>query len=427
MTKGIDYNDRFPLGRIFLALDNPRHEPAKSEAEAIAELCNKEDVLPLARDIAKHGLNPLERFGLIAKPRNRGGGPPTYHVFEGNRRMCALKLLNDPELAPQNYKKKFAEIAETAEYAFSSVPVAIFQDQETVDHWLERIHNGPQGGIGRLNWDADQKQRHYGGSKNRTGLALIDYAAGRGMITVDERAGKLTTVQRFVGNAAFKEQLGLDTSGPDGFARTRPKGEFDKLVKTFMRDLVEGSKVNSRMNSDKIKLYARSLAGGASTRRVEPEALETTPSRKKAKSKPVKPAKASHVEYEPDIGEALKKLRSEKLRSLYHSIATLDLEEHTPICSVGVWAFFETLTALAGRNESTDFCSYLSKQKLRDYGFAGDVTAYRAALERIKEYGNTTKHHPIAGTFNGDALNNDMRALTPVLLKIIEEAATKVR
>jgi hypothetical protein len=58
--------DPVPVGRIFLDLDNPRHVPFTSEDEVIEYLCDKEDVWPLARDITNIGLNPLERFALVA-------------------------------------------------------------------------------------------------------------------------------------------------------------------------------------------------------------------------------------------------------------------------------------------------------------------------------------------------------------------------
>ncbi len=91
--------DAVPVSRFFLSLDNPRHVPFDNEAKTIDYLCNKEDVYQLARDIARHGLNPLERFALI---------PVSNHV--------------------------------------SGV---VFKEKDSVNLWLERIHSGPQRGIGR--------------------------------------------------------------------------------------------------------------------------------------------------------------------------------------------------------------------------------------------------------------------------------------
>ena len=97
-----------PVERIFLDLSNPRHEPYKTEAEVIEYLCREEQVYSLARDIAKIGINPLEICAVI--PVNKKSArTQLFVVAEGNRRMCALKLLDDPDLAPAKYRKRFRE------------------------------------------------------------------------------------------------------------------------------------------------------------------------------------------------------------------------------------------------------------------------------------------------------------------------------
>jgi hypothetical protein len=421
-----------PVGRIFLALNNPRHQVFDTEEQVINRLCEKEDILPLARDIAKHGLNPLERFALVPSGRQKTGTPTNYYSAEGNRRLCALKLLSDPERAPAKLRKAFQKLSDTSAVPVKSVPAAVFKDEESVNLWLDRIHNGPQGGIGRKSWDSDQKQRFDGGSKNRPALSILDYAQNEGMINSEEREGKLTTVQRFIGNDIFREALGFEQTSPEEASRTRPKPEFDLMVKRFIADLIDKKHVNSRMNKDQIVRYARTLGSlpGTTNKRIDPEPLSTGSEDQKSptgrrRKKPKKPEKARHVRYEEEIFSALKGYGNEKLMSLYHSICSVDLDPHTPLVSVGAWSFFETLTACAGRNDGTSFDSFLSKNKLQSYGIVDDMVSLRGAIERTRAYGNTTKHHPVAATFNGDQLNNDMIALKTVILKCIEEAAAK--
>ncbi|GAA0537864.1 hypothetical protein FHS83_003505 [Rhizomicrobium palustre] len=430
MPEGPKLLESVPVERIFLWLGNPRHNSVEAEAAAIARLCDKELVYPLARDIAKIGLNPLERFALVPIGKARIGGATTnYTTAEGNRRICALKLLNDPELAPANLRKSFEKLAEKSNVP-SMVSAAVFPDFESFRMWLDRIHNGLQGGIGRKDWNAEQKQRFDGGSKNKVAQALLDYAETEKFLTAEERAGKLTTVQRFVGNSVFREVIGIDQENPDSLGRTRPKKEFDVLVKRFIRDLVEGEDVNSRMNRKEIIDYARPLntLPGVSSSRVETEILLESDSDKPKKfrlKKPKTPEKATRVRYEETIYRALKSLGNEKLLSLYHSICAIELDLHTPIVAIGTWSFFETLTACAGRNDDTSIDGYFSKNKLASYGITGDTLSLRSALVRVREYGNTTKHHRIAALFNGDQLNNDIVSLKPVILKCIEEAAAK--
>lgn len=414
-----------PLGKIFLALDNPRHEPVETEGDAIERLCNDEEVYPLARDIVRHGLSPLERLALVpVDPKKRTSG--SFYVAEGNRRICALKLLADPDLAPAKLRKNFERLAEKWDSPVSSIHAPIFRDQDAVRVWLDRTHSGPQGGIGRKTWNSEQKQRFSGGSKNRLAQEVLDYAESEGMITPEERKGKLTTAQRFLNPEAFQETIGIDRSNPDGLNRTRPKDEFDAILRRFMRDLVDGTEVNSRKNKPDILQYGRQLVAmpGISTTRVDPESI--TGSQEKAKRvrrKPRKPRIARHVEYNDGIMQALRALGNEKLERLYYSITAVELVEHALLICVGTWSFFETLTAVHGRNVNTSFFDYLSKNRLSTMGFGSNTVSLRSAIGRISEFGNTTKHHPIAATFNGDQLNNDMITLRDVIVSLAASPA----
>lgn len=423
------FADNVPIERVFLALDNPRHEPVESEGEAIERLCAKEDVVPLARDIIRHGLSPLERFAMTPIGKTRTG-EPTYWVAEGNRRMCALKLLTDPDSAPPKYRKTFEKLSENWSPT-SFVDAVVFNDVDTLRTWLDRVHSGPQGGIGRKSWDADQKQRFSGISKNRLAQSVLDYAEAEKMISKEERRGKLTTAQRFLNPEIFQETLGLDRSNPDELSRTRPKAEFDTMLQRFMRDLVDGKEVHSRKNKPEIIRYGRSLAAlpSITNTRIEPEPVSGSEATQKQRTrrKPRKPQKARHVQYDDEINRSLKNLGNEKLESLYYSICAMELENHTPLVSIGVWAFFETLSGCAGKTDGTAVDAFLSKQKLTQLGFVGDdQKAIRSAIERTREYGNLTKHHRVSAAFNGDQLNNDMVTLKPVVVKLIKEAGRQV-
>ena len=417
-----------PIGSIILDLANPRHVQFSTEDEAIEYLCTKEDVWPLARDITNIGLNPLERVALIPVK----GQPGSYTMAEGNRRLCALKLLADPDRAPARLRKGFGTLA-TQKTPIKALPAVVFETDEEVCPWLERMHNGAFGGRGRKDWDADQSQRFSGSNKNKVAQGFLDYAVGEGLISEEDRKGKLTTVQRFLGIGEFREALGLDQTNPDDLARTRPKPEFDTIARRFIRDLVEGEQVNSRMNKPEIIKYARPLGSlpGVTATRPEAESISIpdvgskSPATKDARPSPRKIEKVRRIDYSDEIAAALTTLGNHKLERLYNSICTVELENHTPLVCIGVWAFMETLTACAGRHEKTSFDAFLSNQKLGDYGLTGSKTAVRGALTRTLDYGNATKHEPVAATFNGDQLNNDLAVLKTVILKCIGEAATK--
>lgn len=419
---------RVPVGRIFLDLDNPRHEPYQNEDEVIEYLCTTEHVYQLAKDIAKHGLNPLELFALIPRDGKMGKGKhQSYVAAEGNRRICAVMLLNDPDRAPAKLRKDFERLAEES-VKITEVLAVTFKDKEQVGLWLDRIHAGEQGGVGRKSWNAEQIQRHTGVNKNALAQFVLDYAQGKGLISAEDRKGKLTTVQRYLGNKLLKDALGLDSSNPDDISITRPEQDFDIILARFIADLLNGT-VNSRSNATVIEPYARSLSGmsGISGKRTEPVSLPSEPEgkagKKKLKKPPKRPTKPDSLPYEQDIADALTAIPSFKLERIYWSLCTIHLEKHTPLLCVGVWLFFECLTALAGRKDDASFESFLNKQYLQMLGLGDgkNTKSLREAIERIAAYGNTTKHHKDLAHFNGTQLANDMHAVKELICKLAEK------
>lgn len=424
--------DRLEVGldRIFLDLENPRHEPYETQGEVIDYLCKHENILPLAKDIAANGLNPIEQFALIPDT-DSGSDPATYFVAEGNRRICALKLLHDPDLAPAKVRKSFEQAAKNWG-GVSPLPCVVFEDRDAVDLWLTRIHDGEQEGMGRRKWSSDQSQRHSGSSKNKVALEILDYAENAGLISSDDRKGKLTTVSRYVTKKPVQEALGIDASNLDDIKRTKSKADFDLLLGKFLGDLQSGH-VNSRVNgADAFKAYAREVSAvqtsGADD--ISPQSLNkgtngTGGGSKRRRRVAIKSPVT--LPFEHEIMDGLKGLKSHKLTNLYDSICSVPLNPHAPLISVGMWAFFESLSAKAGRNAETDFPSFFSKSRLQNYGLStgkGDK-AISDALRRVSTSGDVTKHDGTAAMFNGDQLANDMETLKNLTIKCIEEAASK--
>lgn len=413
------------INKIALDSENPRHEVLETTQEIIDYLCKKEDVLALAKDISKHGINPLELLAVL--PGKRKG---TYISKEGNRRLCALKLLIDPDLAPANVRKLFEKLSEQWT-PITEIPVVEFQKQEDVDVWLQRIHNGTNGGIGRKRWTAQQQARHSGEGRNKLALTILDYAEDKGFITSEDRKNKITTVQRFFNNPLMREAVGLDQSDPDSLSINRPEEDFDLLIKEFLKELLDdkSEKVSSRKNKADIEAYARELSrtkelSGDTT---EPKPIEKGKAKKSAKkrSKPKKPPVPNKLSYYNDIAEALKNLGNYKLSSLYFSICDISVSQHTPLISVGLWSFIESLTAEMG--STTNIIAYFSKSKLTALGFDRGTQngGLRQAIERISHYGNTTKHDAKAATFDSKQLANDFETIRDLILVCINFAIEK--
>ncbi|MGB7432902.1 MAG: hypothetical protein WA921_10600 [Ahrensia sp.] len=414
------------LSRIALDFVNPRHEPMDSPEDVVEYLCKNEDVLPLARDISKHGVNPLELLAVL--PGMKRG---TYIAKEGNRRVCALKLLTDPDLAPPNMRQSFEKLAAQWE-PVQELPVVEFENQEQIDVWLQRIHNGANKGIGRKQWKADQQARHTGENRNKVALDILDYAEDEGMIKPEQRKNRITTVQRFVGNPVMREALGIDLSDPDGTSINRPENDFKLVLQKFLNDLTDESndRVSSRRNKGDIEAYARELSrlDGLTNTLSETANItreERSKKSKKQKPKPKKPTIPRRLPYDHDVAAALEELGNYKLNTLYYSVCEISLSTHTPLISVGVWSFVESLLAEIG--STTDMIAFFSKNKLAEYGFTKEVQngGLRDAIRRISRYGNTTKHDPKAATFDAKQLANDFETISGLVLRCVREAIQK--
>lgn len=414
------------VDRIFLDQENPRHKPYETQSEVIEYLCNHESILSLARDIVSNGLNPIEQFALIPDD-NADDGATTYVVAEGNRRICALKLLHDPDLAPSKLRNGFAQAA-TGWPGIGPLPCVAFDDRPDVDLWLTRIHDGEQGGIGRRKWSADQSARHSGSDKDKVALKVLDYAEKKGLISADERKGTLTTVSRYVTKAPVQAALGIDASDLSKIRLTKPEGDFDTLLGKFLGDLASGH-VNSRAKgADTFKAYGRELDAvnvpgkGA----VVPGLLDRDQTGKPTVRRRTKIKSRTTLTHEHEIMDALKSMNSQKLVSLYNSITMIPLNPHAPLVSIGAWAFLESLSALAGRGVGTDFPSYFSGNKRATYGLptGKGAKAVTKALEQVATSGDVTKHDGTAAQFNGDQLANDMDTLKELILKCLDEIAS---
>ena len=93
-----------PVSLLRLHGRNPRFSSNLGEQAAIAKIGEDNKTLELARDIASRGLSPLELIGVF-----RAGNH--YIAAEGNRRLCALKLLLNPGLIAAPHAAAFRKAA----------------------------------------------------------------------------------------------------------------------------------------------------------------------------------------------------------------------------------------------------------------------------------------------------------------------------
>ena len=442
MVFGMEYKT-LELSKISLDLENPRHETLDTEAEAIAHLFEEEKTFPLAKDIAENGLSPFERFAVVKKDDG------SFFCAEGNRRICALKLLNNPELAPTKWKNRFEKISKEfdAWKEIKQLNVVEFEntdeDRKIIKHWLDRIHAGENNGIGRVPWNAVQQARNSDDKNRKFALAVLEHGIKLGFVISSDWKKRISAVQNWLAYPLMREVLGLNTENYNPLITDLSDADFRIVFKKFMED-VDTKKINTRIKedgengrsgTDVVKEYVTNLGNlkGFTDKRVTKRSLTSTVSpiiKKFPKpKKPTEPKKPKVVPVNIELEKALEQLDNYKLKNIYYSLCEIELLKHTPLLYVVAWVFIETLTAECGRNNSEDgrggsaFPNYLNK-KMHDlsFGTSSGRKDIGQAVKFISERGNTTKHDKRVAGFNDLELVGNFQTIEPLLLVLAKEA-----
>ncbi|MBL0734662.1 MULTISPECIES: hypothetical protein [Stenotrophomonas] len=341
------------VSKLLLDRTNARHDAMDNEPEIIAQLLRREKAGEVAKSIAQAGaLNPLERIGVIAHPAIKDA----YIVLEGNRRVCALKMLHDPDKAPDAFKKKVSDYKLKGQPIPSRIEVVLFDSEEDAEPWISMRHRGEDGGKGLRPWGVAAKARHAekagGATVNQLAAGLIDHALKAGLITQEQYEElPITTVTRYLGNPIFRHTLGLASN--KALDLDVPQDEFDTGLRVFLVDSLPKSmtgkepKVHSRSRSADWKSYAQDLSSrghAPKTRLPQTVPLKTTkPSATKRAPRLSNPDKRTSI---VNSGFRHSFSADNILSRLFRELRSIDADEHSFAAAYLLRAFIERLTKL---------------------------------------------------------------------------------
>lgn len=442
-----DWHDEvISVDELAFDLANPRHEKLKTPEEVIRYMVEKEKVVELAISIADEGsTNPLDRMGVV---RKKNSNPPVYIAYEGNRRTCALMLLHDPEKIPTGVvgrEKRIKAIERAAAKANlpSTINVVVFKNSEGPRRWIKMMHVKDDEPRGRRRWSPDQQGRAIAGGRNYDAIQLLDLAEKFGLIGAEERAQKLTTVQRYLGNPLVRKALGLKRASSDKklLVDLTPEA-FDAVLKSFIGQ-VRAGKLSSRSDRTAIENFAADFfvqtqtvdrKGGQSfpLEDFRPPETVSPPDEEDQDDKtgdddrptpldpPPPPPKRLAIGRNGLVEAVLFPINSQKLNSLYMSCTGLPLKDHTPLITVGLWSLLESLAALHAK-EPKRFLDYFTPNFFSSsLGIQDKETRknIRAAIEEVDAKGNATKHNGVAAGFDGQQLANNFDVLAPMITAV---------
>lgn len=156
------YKPSLSVTSLFLDELNPRLPRAGrdlSQSEAILDLVENEGVYDLAKHVAIHSFFPNSDILVMPRP---GGKSNQWTVLEGNRRIAALKILRNTDLAPTADRKKFRMISTNLDVEdIKKVNVWQVPDRAAAEVYLATKHSPPEQGL-MIQWTPIQKAAFYG-------------------------------------------------------------------------------------------------------------------------------------------------------------------------------------------------------------------------------------------------------------------------
>lgn len=202
------------ISKILMDEENPRHDKINGQREIlnwhVEHLGSK--LILLMRSLAENGQSDIDK--VLVTPVKEV--PDKYVVKEGNRRIAALKLLNDPSLCDDELFRRRIESVSVSDQLSFDIECVNIKDQRRVAWLMGLRHLGEQGGVGTSKWGAVEKDRHtqdvLGGNRYWRSLYFIDYAKSHGLITDQQVArlnDRITTLDRLISNKDFKTTLGV--------------------------------------------------------------------------------------------------------------------------------------------------------------------------------------------------------------------------
>ena len=213
---------------------NPRlaipNEGQRESQRALAKDLGKK-VQVLAESIVEFGLDPTQL--PIVMPSGDG----RYIVLEGNRRLGALKALENPEsladAIPAGILKELRKLSKKYhESPIEYVQCLLSSGREEVEQWLELKHTGENEGAGIVKWGSDESGRF----KARNGVVqphfqALDFLTRRGDLTAEARkAIRPTNLQRLIQQPEVRERLGLELVNKNLYLRA----DEDRVAKALM-------------------------------------------------------------------------------------------------------------------------------------------------------------------------------------------------
>jgi len=443
----------YNINELILDEENYRFGFAKSERECI-ELIYKDSPESFENLLKDLIVNNIGDYPLVYLDKNNN-----KIVFDGNRRISILKIINDPDLAPNEKIKNLAKDLNKKNLPFDLNNIGCFvsKNKDEILKTVYERHAAGQG-ISRINWSAFatakfRLDRNIKDSDWRA-TAILIY-----LINIDSVSEKITrdpsfsfeVFKRLIRHAYLNGYLHFDIFNNEKNV-LRPESPFFDLGLNLTKQLLINienrevslsrggnyasepfisdffthhySKITSEKppknkkpqknleknhNSEVAEVSESSISNNKeSVKDKDPEApfsLVSTDTNSNSKQKTFnklnKPSYAKKIEKNKDLVEAINNLDIAKYNALYQSLLDIDVQIHPLLTVVGIWSLLDSLAHHLNPKLTSDFVSYFNGKLDMENLSREEKKVIKAIFEWFLMEGNFNKHSGNYATING--------------------------
>jgi hypothetical protein len=228
---------KLALNALVVNRANDRHGELENETAAIGWLFNEREMhmRNLTKDIVEQG--EIYEHPLVSPDKSK------FIVFDGNRRVTCLKLLDDPRRAPTTELQAF--FRDQKALWKGSFPKEILcqveTDRDRIDEILFRRHTGSQSGVGQSTWDDRMKATFVTRTGKGGGPSVADEIETRlaeAHLLPSRRKIPRSTLNRLLSAEPFRHRVGISMKG-GRFQFTHNETESLAALARIAKDMAE--------------------------------------------------------------------------------------------------------------------------------------------------------------------------------------------
>jgi hypothetical protein len=340
-----------PLAALLIDPKNPRlPKPNLGQRDAQRAIATDQQrkLLALAEDITAYGLNVAE---LPIIMQSKGDELNRYYALEGNRRLVAVRALENPEwmigaFEPGLLTKMRALSRQYLKDPIESALCLLVKSRDEAQHWIELRHGGQQEGAGIVRWGTHEADRF----RARTSPVAIhtqalDWLVEEGHLTQERRRTvPASSLKRLLETPEVASRAGIELQ--DGrLSLLANEKRVAKALLYIVDDLTRPGKERKRTRDiyskpDRVK-YADSI----------PSDVAVPPKKQSGKgtviqpSTPAKPravkAKSPQLRDQLIPTDCVLNIGPQRIRDIADELRRLSLTHHTNAVSVLFRVFVE--------------------------------------------------------------------------------------